>query len=298
MFDRTFLRYLGLLSGLTLTVWSFLSGLLQGLMGYIDPSTFGPKQALAPLPALFLACLLNAWVVLWITRRTALTGRRLGLLIFTVVFGVMFLLPQMETVYFNDALQIPWGVIGATLVSGGGMGLVAAKVAARFRQESPATRHDASRPLPLSFTLSGLVFLAFLYVVLYFTCGYFIAWRSPAVRLFYAGTQALLPFGEHLQHQAVGLFVLQGIRGLLWAAIGCAVAIHLPYATPAERMVLVGLALSVGLAFPILVPNPYLPWTVRRLHFIELLTENFLLGVVAAWIFGRKSTPPPLGPPV
>jgi len=50
--------------------------------------------------------------------------------------------------------------------------------------------------------------------------------------------------------------------------------------------VLVGLALSVRLAFPVLVPNPYMPWTVRRVHFVELLTENFFFGAVAAWLFG------------
>jgi len=64
MVDKTFLKYLGVMTGLTLAVWSFLSGLFQGVMGYIDPTAFGPGQALAPLPALFLACLSACCIVL------------------------------------------------------------------------------------------------------------------------------------------------------------------------------------------------------------------------------------------
>ncbi len=283
MLDKTFFRYLGKLSVFTLTVWSFISGLLQGVLGYIDPSTFGPEQALAPLLPLFLTCLLNAGVVLWIAKRTSLAGRKLGALVFAVVFGVMFFLPQMESVYFNGVLQIPLGVIGATLVSGLGVGWVSAKVAVEFRQEEQVA--VSTPPLKVVHPREKIVVLAVLYVIFYFVFGYYIAWQAPEVRAFYSGNEALLPFWAHLEQQAAGLFVLQFVRGVLWALIGYIVAVNLSSISTRERMILVGLALSVGLAFPILVPNPYMPWIVRRVHFVELLVENFLFGAIAAWLF-------------
>ena len=285
MLDNTFFRYSLKLSVFSLTVWSFISGLLQGLFGYIDPETFGLKQALAPLLPLFVTCLLNAVVVLWISRRTSLTGQGLGALIFTIVFGVMFFLPQVETIYFNDALQIPLGVIGATLIAGIGVGLVSARFAIQFQRE--ARGHIKRAPLKVTYPIVKIAVLAVFYVVLYFVCGYYIAWQAPEVRIFYSGGRALLPFWVHLERQGVELFLLQFVRGVLWAFMGYILTINLPLASLTERMVVVGLALSVGLAFPILVPNPYMPWVVRKVHFVELLMENFLFGVVAAWLFSR-----------
>ena len=285
MLDKIFLKYLVKLSVFTLTVWSFISGLLQGLLGYIDPATFGVKQALVPVLPLFLACLLNASVVLWITQKTSLSEGKLGALIFVVVFGVMFFLPQIETVYFNNALQIPLGVIGATLISGIGVGLVSAKIAVQFRRERTPARNVSFKTAN---RMMKIIVLAVLYVILYVVFGYYIAWQSPTVRQFYSGSKSLLPFWAHLRQQEMGLFVLQFVRGMLWTLIGYILAVNLPLASRAERAVVVGLALSIGLAFPILVPNPYMPWAVRRMHFVELLIENFLFGVIVVWFFDTK----------
>ena len=289
MVDKTFLKYLGVMAGLTLAVWSFISGLLQGVMGYIDPAAFGPEQALAPLPALFLTCLLSAGVALWITHRTLLTGKKLGALIFAVVFGVMFFLPQLDTMYFNEALGIPWGVIIATLVSGIGVGWVSAQVAVKYQKERGLMSDGSQSETSIIPPIGKLLLLAVVYVILYFLFGYFIVWQSPAARLFYSGSQELASFWAHMRSQEFGLIVLQIVRGLLWAWLGYAVAVNIPRASLGERMVLVGLALSVGLAFPILIPNPYMPWSVRQVHFVELLMENFLFGVLAAWLFRQET---------
>ena len=288
MVDKEFIKYLGVLGGLTLAVWSFISGLLQGLFGYINPATFGPTQALAPLPALFITCLLNAGVVLWITHRTSLTGKKLSVLVFVVVFGVMFLLPQLDTVYFKETLEIPWGVVIATLASGIGVGWVSAKIAIKYQEDRGMAREEDQMKAATVPPMAKLLLLAMVYVALYFLFGYFIVWQSSAARLFYSGTQEIAPFWVHMRRQESGLLILQIVRGLLWGWIGYAVVMHIPRASAKERMILVGLALSVGLAFPILVPNPYMPWSVRQVHFVELLTENFLFGVLAVWFFGSE----------
>lgn len=56
-------------------------------------------------------------------------------------------------------------------------------------------------------------------------------------------------------------------------------------------------ALSVGLAFtvlsgvaPLLMPNPYFPDAVRWVHFGEVVTSNFVFGVMVGLIWGKPQT--------
>lgn len=67
-------------------------------------------------------------------------------------------------------------------------------------------------------------------------------------------------------------------------------AMNLPKAKHWERLVIVGLAMSIGLAFPILVPQAYMPTPVRLGHFPELLSSNFVFGIIAAWLFTKSDS--------
>ena len=57
-----------------------------------------------------------------------------------------------------------------------------------------------------------------------------------------------------------------------------------------ERLVIVGLLMSVGFSLQILLPNPYMPAGVRYGHFPALFVENFLLEVIAALLFTRVTS--------
>jgi hypothetical protein len=283
------LQHIGLMTGAMLAVWSFVSGLLQGLMGFVDPSTFGPEQALAPLPGLFLTCLLNAVVVVWFTSRSRLSGLKLAGVVFVIVFGVMFFMTQIETIYFNDSIQMPWQIIFSTMFTGVFVGLVAAWLAVRYKQgldvnDEPAASTPAN--LPAKFAALSITYLVF-----YFFFGYYVAWQFPALREYYSGTTDILPFITHMQGQIAndfGLIVFQIFRGFLWAGIAYLITVNIAAGNPAEKAILVGLAVSIGFATPLFVPNEYMPSAVRFGHFFELLIENFLFGVIAARLFQSK----------
>ena len=87
------------------------------------------------------------------------------------------------------------------------------------------------------------------------------------------------------------LALFQIFRGYLWAGIAYMATMNLPKAKQWERIVIVGLAMSIGLAFPILVPQNYMPTAVRLGHFPELLSSNFVFGITAAWLFTKEVTP-------
>jgi hypothetical protein len=115
-------------------------------------------------------------------------------------------------------------------------------------------------------------------VIIYFTFGYFIAWKSEAVRAYYGGNDP----GNFFAHMSSLirteplLFLLQLVRGLLWAAI----------AVPVIRMMKgdwweAGLAVALLFAMTsalLLIPNPLMPPAVRMAHLLETSTSNFLFG--------------------
>ena len=56
-------------------------------------------------------------------------------------------------------------------------------------------------------------------------------------------------------------------------------------------------ALAVGAVFtllsgvaPLLMPNPFFPDSVRWVHFCEVTSENFVFGVIVAWLWGQPDT--------
>jgi hypothetical protein len=284
--------HIALVTGVLLGVWSFIGGLLQGLLGFVDPASFDAAGALGLLLPLFLVCLLNVLVITWIANRTTVTGVRLGLVIFVVVFGVMFFMTQIETVYFNSAIQMPSGLIISTVLTGAVVGLVAAWLLVRYKQRLASSPVATLTPETPVIRFQGIVWkiglMALLYVVFYFVFGYFIAWQFSALREFYSGSREMLSFPVHMQQQFQvdpWLPVFQLIRGAIWACMGLLVASALNRAADRERMVIVGLSLSVGLSTLLLVPNPYMPDSVRLGHFFELLLENFLFGVLLVRLF-------------
>ncbi len=141
--------------------------------------------------------------------------------------------------------------------------------------------------------------MALIYVVFYFVFGYFIAWQFPAVREFYSGSSEILPFPVHMRQQFQVdplLPLFQVLRGAIWACIGLWVASALNRAVHWERMVIVGLSLSVGLSTLLLVPNPYMPDSVRLGHFFELLLENFVFGALLVQLFRSSFDSPARSP--
>jgi hypothetical protein len=122
------------------------------------------------------------------------------------------------------------------------------------------------------------------YVFLYFTFGYFIAWKNPAVRAYYGGGE-LSGFITHittLLRSEPMLFLLQGARALLWTAIALPV-IKMMKGEWWERGLAVGLLFAV-MTSQLLLPNPLMPSEVRMVHLVETASSNFLFGWVVVLI--------------
>jgi len=290
------MAHIGLMTGGIIGIWSFISGLVEGLAGFVDPNNFDSNQALGPLPWIFITALLQTLIVTWYANRTQLSGKKLGFVIFVVIFGVQFFMSQIETLYFLDSIQMPWQIIFGQILAGVGVGLFAALLSVRYKNKLGELQDSSVHgfnTLPSNVAVRRFTILAFVYTIIYFIFGYFVAWQFPALREYYSGSTEITPFLPYMLGVFTGepqLVLFQIFRGYLWAGIAYLATMNLPKAKQWERIVIVGLAMSIGLAFPILVPQSYMPMPVRLGHFPELLSSNFVFGVIAAWLFTKSES--------
>jgi hypothetical protein len=123
------------------------------------------------------------------------------------------------------------------------------------------------------------------YLVIYFTFGYFIAWKSPAVRAYYGGTDpgSLLAQIKSVLRDTPLLLPLQAVRAILWTAIAVPV-IRMMKGRWWEAGLAVALLFAVVMNSQLLLPNPLMPQEVRMVHLVETATSNFLFGWFVVWV--------------
>ncbi len=278
---QRYFGHLALTTGVAALTFAVAAGVLQAAAGIELPPN-DPEELLSPVGGLLMLILVLVGLSTWIAHRSRFEGRQLTAQIFVVLFGVMFFMSQIETLAFNDAVDMPWQMVAATTAAGLLVCLVVAAMGTRLRR-----RLDSSPAVAPALVLGrGALFsrfsiLAVLYTVLYFVFGYYIAWQFPAVREFYSGSTTLVSFGEQMGNvlaQDSWLIPFQLVRGYAWAAIAYVLIMGLSATGRIERYLLVGLAMSLPLAVPLLVPQGYMPMAVRIGHSSEVFLENFLFG--------------------
>jgi len=259
--------------------------LLAGAAGPPEPAEAG-----AALRALFLVSLINAAVWSYLTLRSRWTGWKLILTIFLLFYGVSTVQPQIESAYFIS--RLPPGMLPRLFLAGLIMAVVFAPLAALILGKAKSSA-DTTSPLTMTTGawISKLALIVLVYLVLYFTFGYFIAWRNPAVRSYYGGSD---PAGFIAQITSLVrseplLFLLQAARALLWAVLALPV-IRMMKGEWWERGLAVALLFTV-MTSQLLLPNPLMPAEVRMAHLIETASSNFLFGWLVVLILGGLKNP-------
>jgi hypothetical protein len=254
-----------------------------------------PNEAGAALLALLVISLINAAVWSYVILRAGWTGWKLVLAIAFVFYGVTTLMPQIETAFFITSL--PRGMLPRLFIAGAIIAAVFSPLSvlilgkARFRGMS-----GQSWPRMSAGTwVVKLSLIVVIYVVIYFTFGYFIAWKSAAVRAYYGGHDPGSFFAQiaSVLRDQPSLVLLQVARALLWTAI----------ALPVIRMMKgkwweAGLAVALLFAATssqLLLPNPLMPYEVRMAHLLETATSNFLFGWLVVLILRQISLRDPVG---
>jgi len=126
------------------------------------------------------------------------------------------------------------------------------------------------------------------YVALYFTFGYYVAWRNPAITAYYQGTDpGTFWLGMwNMLRETPWLPLVQALRGLLWTGLGLTV-VRAMKGSVVEKALAVGALFAVVMSAGLLLPNPYMPYDVRMIHLVETASSDFLFGCLLVWLFRR-----------
>lgn len=237
---------------------------------------------------MFLQTVALAYPVL----RSRWSGWKLVLAVFVLYAGAGTVLSQMETfIYLGDQISpdMQLGIWGMGLFTAAVFSPLLVLVLGKWK--TPAASLNAvpepARPRwPLKWTLplGAAVFLG-----LYYLFGYYIAWKNPALREYYGGTD---PGSFFAQMRSVidstpWMLPLQYVRGLLWTLLAL-LTVRMMKGPWWEAGIALALVFSVPSLF-LLLPNTLMPESVRLTHLVETAPYQFLFGWFAAWLLARRT---------
>jgi len=245
-----------------------------------------PADAGATLLALIAVSLINAAVWTYVILRSHWTGWKLILTVFFVFYGVNTLMPQIESAYFIT--RLPQGLLPRLFLAGLIIAAVFAPLAVLILGKA-RSKASSRLEMPASGWIVKSCAIVVVYLFLYFTFGYFIAWKNPAVRAYYGGgdPESFVAHIASLLRDEPLLFLLQVVRALLWLAIAVPV-IKIMKGEWWESGLAVALLFAV-MTSQLLLPNPLMPDEVRMVHLMETATSNFLFGWLVVLILRQKT---------
>lgn len=262
-----------------------------GVVGPQDnPPT--PEQAGGVAATLLAVCFLNAVVLAYIILRSRWAGWQLMATIFFVYYGVTTLMSQIETAVF--VTRLPAGMLPRLFLMGALIAapfsvlavLILGKRKAGAENETPNMR----LVMPIRTWVWKLAAIALAYLVLYFTFGYYIAWKNPAVLEYYGGVDEgnFIARMQSVFKNEAWLIPFQVLRALLWVVIALPVIRMMKGLWP-ETALAIGLLFSVVMCAQLLLPNPFMPEAVRMTHLMETASSNFIFGLLIGWLLGRNA---------
>lgn len=262
-----------------------------GEPGAVAEGAAATDQAPEPAPG-FMALILSIGLLQTIALaypvlRSRWHGWRLVLTTFLLFFGTVTFMSQIELLVYLENRWAPGMLSGLFL-----MGLFNAVVFSpivvltlgEWKVDTGHVEEPRARVSGTTWTWKIAVGST-VYLACYYLFGYYVAWKSAAVRDYYGGTDPGTFLGQmtKIMQDSPGMIPLQWFRGLLWVLLALLVIRMMK-----GRWWEAGIATSLLFAMPafyLLYPNPLMPHEVRMVHLAETLPYQLLFGWFAAWLF-------------
>lgn len=262
------------------------------ISGVSTPPAAGPRTADtgAPFLILLLVSLLQAAVLAYLILRSRWSGWKLIGAVFLAFYGLSTIVTQIESVVYLPT-QLPPGLVPKLFI----MGAIAAAlfspvsvlIMGKLRQTLTQSGPNLRLVMPAGEWVWKLALITIAYLMLYYGFGYFVAWKNPAVRAYYGGTDPgsfLAQLGQ-IWGATPWMFPFQALRAMLWTAFALPI-IRMHKGRSREVALAVGL-LSAVWSSQLLIPNPYMPKAVAQTHLVETAASNFLFGLFIGWLMCR-----------
>lgn len=289
---KQILKWTGRMALLLVLFYGFFIGGSLALAGLLPDAESEPGLIPGELGFLLFG-IINVLLIVGLILSSRWRGWKLALPLAFAYYGAVTFLTQIEAWYFMSDSTVTAPILPRLFIMGLPVAFVYIPLAVWIlgkgrAEESVAPAARIAMPTPQ--LIGKLVLIAIVYVVLYWSAGYFIAWQNPDLRAFYGSPGAIAPFWTHttltLQTDP-GLFPFQMLRAMLWTL--CAIPVLWGSKLPVwGTAVLVGLFFTVPQLSGLMLENPLMPSaSVRLSHMIEGLASNFIFGMLIVWLLHR-----------
>jgi hypothetical protein len=270
-----------ILKVLLLTVVTFvLFAVIYPMVGVGENLPEPPGDPAQTAMILLGNCFIQSAVLSILIWRARWSGLRLALgIALAWVLGAA-VLSQMDTLWFMPQMGVEFvlKILMATTLQATIFSLLAVWILGKWRQQ-----HQVESPrMEASTWVKAFAVLALLHIVLYFTCGYYIAWQSEELRAFYGGEDPGSFFAQmkSLLDGDPWLFAFQFLRGVLWALVAALLYLMLTGSRVSVAMISASFIIAF-FSLMLALPNPVMPDAIRHAHLIETVVSRGLFAFIA-----------------
>jgi hypothetical protein len=244
------------------------------------------NQAAIALPVVSLIMTL---MLAYLALRSRWHGWKLAMALLLIFYMLYTFLDWIELLAFPAiSNQMPKefvtpGLLIEGLVIGIPFSLLTVWILGKTKSDATDAENNDRLQMSASEWVWRLAVAAILYVIVYFTFGYYVAWRTPGLPEFYGGADpgTFLRQLANVMRDTPWLYAVAFFRGLIWTGVGC-IIIRMHKGHAWETILATGLSFTVLMNAALLFPNPFFPTNVLHAHTIELVSSNFLYGILLA----------------
>lgn len=267
-------------------VFLFIQIILNLLIGYLFKNSKIAETSASPIKTLSLLFIANLFiniVIFPIILKSKFKGVKLYLSILLIYIGIDIILNYIEVFFFNISVKMPLTAAVQILCTDIIVALFYFPIATFILRKNDNENNENNNLVIFNkFFIIKLVILAFvIYPFIYSLFGN-ITIQFDATKQYYAD---IVNNNAGLTIQK--LYALQCFRGLIW--IGIVLLILYQYKADWKEIAIVtGFNFAIIMAIGLIIPNPYMPLSVRIIHFFEIIISNFIWGFVAVWLLKSK----------
>lgn len=252
------------------------------------------QSSSSPFALILIYSFLNTLILSVFIINSKDRGFKLILKTFIIFYGTQYFMTQIETIYFNYAVKMPLSELTKVLISGGITAIIfslaAVLILGKYKGKKDSIDLKFIAYTYVSKLIPSILLLSFIYVLIYFIFGYFVAWQFADLRQFYSGSTNILNVFQHCAKQFRDdpmLPLFQFIRGILWCGLSIVIINSLKN-KGIRTYVITALLFSILITSPLLFPNAYMPASVRLGHSLELATSMLTYGIISVGILRNK----------
>lgn len=288
-----------------LLIWTMRSALLlllfyvlfivgtMAISGMLPDTTSEPGLIDGNIGFLFFG-VINTLLIIGLIQSSHWSGWKLALRLGLAYYGAVTFLTQIETWYFMSNVTFEQSLLPRLFIMGLPVAFIHVPLAVLILGKGKSVEVVGSNPAPI-FPIKQWIWklgaIAVVYILLYWSAGYYIAWQNDELRTFYGSPGDILPFWEHTANTLradAGLFPFQAIRAMFWTL--CTIPIIRGSKVNVWwTAILAGLFLTVPQISGLILENPLMPQaSVRLSHMIEGIASNFVFGMIIVWLLHRE----------